>query len=158
MNGILLEGEALSRCAKSMSAMIHDAASFGSIFDDQQQFEEEERAGRTERQGAGGLFSNAEGSVASEAAVPIVDLLSVRGRCTAAPQFTRAVWALLRALEQLITQLRRLGSNLHNPPITCKSLTSFRKQVGNVTTQNVRVDLRKRTPHQGVNSPLKINP
>jgi hypothetical protein len=134
MNGILLGGEALSRCAKSMSAMIRDAASFGSIFDDLQQFDEEEQAGRTERQGAGGLFSNAERSAASESAVPIVDLLSVRGRCTAAPQFTRVVWALLRALKQLIARLRRLGSKLHNPPITCKSLTSFRNQVGHVTT------------------------
>jgi hypothetical protein len=34
MNGMLLEGEALSRCAKLMSAMIDDEASFESIFDD----------------------------------------------------------------------------------------------------------------------------
>jgi DNA-binding PucR family transcriptional regulator len=99
MNGILLEGEALSRCAKSKSAMIHDEASSESIFVDLQQFEEEEQAGRTERQGAGDLFSDAEGSVASEAAVPFG--VSVRGRCTAAPQFTRVVWALLRTLKQL---------------------------------------------------------
>jgi hypothetical protein len=37
MNGMLLEGEALSRCAKSMSAMIGNEASFESIFDDLQQ-------------------------------------------------------------------------------------------------------------------------
>jgi hypothetical protein len=40
----------------------------------------------------------------------IVDLFSVRGWCTAAPQLTRVVWALLRALEQLKTQLHLLGS------------------------------------------------
>jgi hypothetical protein len=115
MNGILLEGEALSRCAKSKSAMIHDDASSESIFDDLQQFEEEEQAGRTERQGAGDLFSDAEGSVASEAAVPIG--VSVRGRCTAAPQFTR-VWALLRTFKQLKPRLRRPGNKLYNPPVT----------------------------------------
>jgi hypothetical protein len=80
MSGMLLEGEALSRCAKSMSAMIDNEASFESIFDDLQQFEEEEQAG-AEQQGTGDLVSNAEGSVApeadAEAAMPIVDLFSV---------------------------------------------------------------------------------
>jgi hypothetical protein len=52
MNGILLEGEVLGRCAMS--------------------------AGRAAQQGAGDLLSDAEGSVASEAAMPIVDLFSVR--------------------------------------------------------------------------------
>jgi hypothetical protein len=102
MNGMLLEGEALSHCAKSMSAMIDNEASFESIFDDLQQFEEEEQAGCAEQQGAGDLVSDAEGSVApeadAEAAMPIVDLFAVRGWCTAAPQFTRVVWALLRAI------------------------------------------------------------
>jgi hypothetical protein len=78
MNGMLLEGEALSRCAKSMSAMIDNEASFESIFDDLQQFDEEEQAGCAEQQGAGDLVSSAEGSVAPEAdadaAMPIVDL------------------------------------------------------------------------------------
>jgi hypothetical protein len=81
MNGILLEGEFLSRCAKSLSAMIDDEASFQGIFNDLQQFEEEEQAGRAEQQGAGDLLSNAEGSGASEAsaeaAMPILDLSSV---------------------------------------------------------------------------------
>jgi hypothetical protein len=61
MNGILLEGEALSRCAKSMSAMIDDEASFESIFDDLQQFEEQKRAGRAEQKGIGDLLSDPEG-------------------------------------------------------------------------------------------------
>jgi hypothetical protein len=81
MNGMLLEGEALSHCAKSMSAMIDNEASFESIFDDLQQFEEEEQAGCAKQQGAGDLVSDAEGSVApeadAEAAMPIVDLFSV---------------------------------------------------------------------------------
>jgi hypothetical protein len=81
MNGVLLEGEALNRCAKSISAMIDNEASFDSIFDDLQQFEEEEQAGCEEQQGTGDLISNAEGSVApeadAEAAMPIVDLVSV---------------------------------------------------------------------------------
>jgi hypothetical protein len=59
----------------------NDEASFESIFDDLQQFEEEEQAGRAEQQGARDLLSDAEGSVASEggaeAAMPIVDLFSV---------------------------------------------------------------------------------
>jgi hypothetical protein len=81
MNGMLLDGEALSRCAKSMSAMIDNEASFESIFDDLQQFDEEEQAGCAEQQGAGDLVSIAEESVAPEAdveaAMPIVDLFSV---------------------------------------------------------------------------------
>jgi hypothetical protein len=43
MNGMLLEWEALSCCAKSTSAMIDNQASFESIFDDLQHFEEEEK-------------------------------------------------------------------------------------------------------------------
>jgi hypothetical protein len=112
MSGILLEGEAFSRCAKSMSGMIDDEPSFESILDDLQQFEEEEQGGRAEQNGTGDLFSNAEKSVASEAAMPIVYLFSVRGRCTAVPQFTRVVWARLRTLKQRKTRLRRLGSKL----------------------------------------------
>jgi hypothetical protein len=81
MNGMLLEGEALSHCAKPMSAMIDNEASFESIFDDLQQFEEEEQARCAEQQGAGDLVSDAERSVApeadAEAAMPIVDLFSV---------------------------------------------------------------------------------
>jgi hypothetical protein len=81
MNGMLLEGEALSHCAKSMSAMIDNEASFESIFDDLQQFEEQEQAGCAEQQGTGDLVSDAEGSVGpeadAEAAMPIVDLFSV---------------------------------------------------------------------------------
>jgi hypothetical protein len=81
MNRMLLEGEALSHCAKSMSTMIDNEASFESIFDDLQQFEEEEQAGCAEQQGAGDLVSDAEGSVApeadAEAAKSIVDLFSV---------------------------------------------------------------------------------
>jgi hypothetical protein len=120
MNGILLEAEAFSRCAKSTSAMVDDEASFGSTFDDLQQLDEEGRAGRAELQGAGDLLSDAEGMVVYEAAMPIIDLLSVRGRWTVASQFTRVVSKLLRALQQLKRLLRRLGSKLHNPPITCK--------------------------------------
>jgi hypothetical protein len=59
-------------------AMIDEAASFKSIFDNLQQCEEEEQAGRAEQQGAGDLLSYAEGSVASaavaEVAMPIADL------------------------------------------------------------------------------------
>jgi hypothetical protein len=51
MNGMLLEREALRRCAKSMLAMIYDEASFEGIFDDLQQFEEEEQAGHAEQPG-----------------------------------------------------------------------------------------------------------
>jgi hypothetical protein len=46
MNRIPLEGEALSRCAKSMSAMIDEKASFENIFDCPQQVQDEEQAGR----------------------------------------------------------------------------------------------------------------
>jgi hypothetical protein len=64
-----------------MSAKIDNEASFESVFDDLQQFEEEEQAGCAEQQGAGDLVGNAEGSVApetdAEAAMPIVDLFSV---------------------------------------------------------------------------------
>jgi hypothetical protein len=77
--------------------------------DDLQQFEEEEQVGRAEQQGAGDLLSDAEGKVASEAAMAIVDL-SVWGTCTATPQFTRVAWALLRTLKQIKTRLRWLGS------------------------------------------------
>jgi hypothetical protein len=75
MNGMLLEGKALSRCAKSMLAMIDDEASFEGIFDDLQQFEEEDQAGHAEQQGADDLLSDADGSVASEAVMPMVYLL-----------------------------------------------------------------------------------
>jgi hypothetical protein len=81
MNGILLEGEAHSRCAKSMSGMIDDEESFVRACDDPQQFEEGEQAGRADQQGADDLLSDAEGSVISEAsaeaAMPMVDLGSV---------------------------------------------------------------------------------
>jgi hypothetical protein len=81
MNGILLEGEALGHCAKSMSAMIDDEASFESIFDDLQHFEKEKQAGCAEQQGAGYLLSVAEGSAASECgaegAMPILDRVCV---------------------------------------------------------------------------------
>jgi hypothetical protein len=77
MNGMLLEGEALSRCAKSISAMIDNEESSESIFDDLQQFEEEEQAGRAEQQGAPDLLSDSEPSSASEAVMPMVDLFSV---------------------------------------------------------------------------------
>jgi hypothetical protein len=75
MNRMLPEGEALIRCAKSMSAMIDDEAIFEGIFDYLQQFEEEEQAGHTEQQGTDDLLSDAEGSVASEAVMPMVDLM-----------------------------------------------------------------------------------
>jgi hypothetical protein len=74
MNGMLLEGEAFSRYAKPMLAMIDDEASFEGIFDDLQQFEEEEQAGHAEQQGADDLLSDAERSVASEAVMLMVDL------------------------------------------------------------------------------------
>jgi hypothetical protein len=94
MNGMLLEGKALSRCAKSMLAMIDDEASFEGIFDDLQQFEEEDQAGHAEQQGADDLLSDADGSVASEAVMPMVYLLQV---CEAgAYLLIRVVWALLR--------------------------------------------------------------
>jgi Fe2+ or Zn2+ uptake regulation protein len=58
----------------------NDEASVESIFNDLQQFEEEEQVGRAEQQGASALLSHAEGSVASEASaeavMPIVDLFS----------------------------------------------------------------------------------
>jgi hypothetical protein len=52
MNGMLFDGEALSRCVKSMTAMIDDEASFEGTLNDLQQFEEEEQAGHAEQQGA----------------------------------------------------------------------------------------------------------
>jgi hypothetical protein len=116
MNGILLEGEALSRCGKSLLAMIDNEASFERIVDDLQQLEEEVQVGRAEQQGVICLAmqNSAEGSVASEAgaetAMPIVDFFTVQGRCTAAPQLTIHGWALLKALYQLKVRLRRLGS------------------------------------------------
>jgi hypothetical protein len=42
-----------------MPAMIDDEASFESIFDDLQQFKEQNQARRAEQQGAGGLLSDA---------------------------------------------------------------------------------------------------
>jgi hypothetical protein len=81
IDGILLEGEHLSRCAKSGSAMLDNEASFEGIFGDLQQFEEQEPAEHAEKEGTGDHLSDAEGSVASEgrieAAMPIVDLLAV---------------------------------------------------------------------------------
>jgi hypothetical protein len=101
-----------------MSAMIDNEASFEGIFDDQQ-FEQEEQAGHTEQQGADDLFSDAEGSVASEAVMPMVNLCQV---CEEGAQLlTRIVWALLTAFKQLKTGLRRLGRKLHNPTISCKN-------------------------------------
>jgi hypothetical protein len=69
MNKMLLEGESLSRFAKSMLTMMDDVASFESVFDDLQQCEEEEQAGHVE-QGADDLLRDAEGSVASKAVMP----------------------------------------------------------------------------------------
>jgi hypothetical protein len=74
MNEMLLEGEALSCCAESMLAMTDDEASFEGILDDLQQFEGEGQAGHAEQQGADDLLSDAEGSVASEAVMLMVDL------------------------------------------------------------------------------------
>jgi hypothetical protein len=54
----------------------------------------EEQSGHAEQQGAGDLLSNAEGSVASEAVMPMVDFFLVRGTRTAALLFTRVVWSL----------------------------------------------------------------
>jgi hypothetical protein len=76
LNEMLLEGEDLSRCAKFVSAELHDEASLKGILDDLEQFEREEQAER-----AGDLLCDAEGLVASqghaEAAMPIVDLFAV---------------------------------------------------------------------------------
>jgi hypothetical protein len=48
--------------------------------------------------------------------MPMVDLFEV---CEEGAQvLTRVVWALLKTLKQLKTQLRRLGSKLHKPPVT----------------------------------------
>jgi hypothetical protein len=58
MSGILLEGEALSRCDEGISAITNNEASFESSFDNLQQFEKEQQAGRAERQGAGDLLSD----------------------------------------------------------------------------------------------------
>jgi hypothetical protein len=99
---MLLEGEDLSRCAKSVSVTLDDEASFEGIFDDLQQFEQEGQEECAEQEGAGNLFSDAEGTVASEgraeASMPVVDLFVVRGGRTTAPQFSSVVWALQRAL------------------------------------------------------------
>jgi hypothetical protein len=100
-----------------MLAMIDDDASCEGIFDDLQQLEEEEQAGHAEQQGADDRLSDAEGSVASEAVVPMVDLFLFWEE--GAQLLTRVVCALLRSLKQLKTRLRRLGSKLHNPPTTC---------------------------------------
>jgi hypothetical protein len=64
-----------------MLAMLDDEASFEGIFDQQQQFGDEEQAERAEQEGAGVLLSDAGGSAASvgctEAAIPIVDLFAL---------------------------------------------------------------------------------
>jgi hypothetical protein len=78
MNEMLLDMEALGRCPMSISALIDDEASVESIFDYLQQFEEDEQARRPEQQGAGDPLSDTKGSVASEAAMPIVDFLILR--------------------------------------------------------------------------------
>jgi hypothetical protein len=95
--------------------MIGDEASCVSIFDGLRQCEDKVQAGRAEQQGAGDLLNGAEGSVASEAAMPIVDLFSVRGRYTTALQFTRVVWTLLRARQQLKMQFHRLWQQVTQP-------------------------------------------
>jgi hypothetical protein len=76
--------------------------------------EEEEQAGHAQQQGAGDLLSDAEGSVAYEAgieaAMPIVDLYSVRGRCIVRRMrqwFTRVVRALQRVAEGLFSNSKR---------------------------------------------------
>jgi hypothetical protein len=66
MNGIVLGGVALSLCTKSMPAVIDDEASVESSFDDLQQFEEEEQAGRAQVIYFA-MQNLAEGLVASEA-------------------------------------------------------------------------------------------
>jgi hypothetical protein len=83
-----------------MSAAKDGEASFESILDNLQQVEEEERASLAEQKGAGDLLCDAEGSVAfqagAEAAMPIVDSFSIRGRYPpAVQQYTRVVWAFL---------------------------------------------------------------
>jgi hypothetical protein len=78
MNEMLLNMGALGRCPKSISALIDDEASVESIFDYLQHFEEDEQARRPEQQGAGDSLSDTEGSVASEAAMPIVDLFILK--------------------------------------------------------------------------------
>jgi hypothetical protein len=86
MNGVLLEGEVLSRCAKSVLAMLDYEAGFESMLDDLLQFEEEEQPVRTEQEGAGDLLSNAESSVAFESRNEVVDLFAVRREHTTAPR------------------------------------------------------------------------
>jgi hypothetical protein len=80
----------------------------------------EEQAGRAEHQDAGDLLSDAEGSVVletgAEAAMPTGDSILVTEMCTA-PQLTRVVKPLLRALQKLKTRLRRLSSKSRIPPI-----------------------------------------
>jgi hypothetical protein len=49
MDGMLHEGEVLSRCAKPVSAMLADEASFESILNDLQQFEKEDQVREQER-------------------------------------------------------------------------------------------------------------
>jgi hypothetical protein len=46
MNRMLLEGEVLSPCAKSVSAMLDNEASFEYVFDELQQFEQAEWSGK----------------------------------------------------------------------------------------------------------------
>jgi hypothetical protein len=100
-----------------MSAMIHDEASFESIFDNLQHFEEEDQAGVAEKQGAGDLLSNAGGSVASEAgaeaAMPIVfgqrkvhSCASVHQSCFAVAKGPSAAQNAIAQAWQQVTQLQ----------------------------------------------------
>jgi hypothetical protein len=76
MNGMLLEGEVLSRCAKYMLAMLDTEASSESIYGDLQQLEEHEQAERAEQENASDLRKDAEGSVACEAGTEACLLLT----------------------------------------------------------------------------------
>jgi hypothetical protein len=118
MNGMLLEGEALRRCAKSTLAMIDDEASFEGIFDDLQQFEGEEQAGHAEQPDVMTCSAMQKDRWPLRLSCPWLFCFGFVRKAHSC--LTRVVWAMLGTLKHLKPQLRRLGIKLHDPPITCK--------------------------------------
>jgi hypothetical protein len=125
-----------------------DEASFESILDDLQQFEEEEQSGRAQKQGARDLLSDAEGSVASEAGavMPIVELVfSLRKAhsCAAIHQSCLGVAKGPSANQNANTQAWQLLS------ITCRRTHNWRSR---------KKDKRVKQPVTCLFRPEVINP
>jgi hypothetical protein len=103
MNGMLLEGEALSHCAKSMSAMIDDEASFERILMICSTLRKRSKQDVQSRQALVICLAMQKDpwSLRRVLRLPCPLLTCFRfepSLSTAAPQFTRVVWVLLRAL------------------------------------------------------------